>query len=702
MTKNRGMLPIARTQSNPDYASGVLPLPPQFVAESVVCSPRDQCPRIRPRSLLDCTSSLAADLYIPSIDAAIEKLLAQEDLDHNCQITLDDYYGLGLARIGTDPSDGYERISLEGMYCLSNLLQELYLARKSGRHSIVLPQSALRENPVSRLTRRIGDDFWPALTRQVSTENIMAMTFDTKIVDSDGRQHRVYVPHTDSKLFDFYLRMKSSHPGLDVQYLPKVIDAQYIRSINDKPGLLALALTQNQTGEFVGQPYIVPGGRFNEFYGWDLYMLALGLLASKTHEIRNWRLCRGMAENFIYEIDNYGKILNANRLYYLGRSQPPFLTDLCLRTYERGIALYGDLSDLHEFLKRSIRAAIKEYSTVWCAEPRLDRSTGLSCYHPDGLGVPPETEAGHFDAHLKPFATALGISIESYIRGYTSGEIHEPELDSYFLNDRAVRESGHDTSYRLEGRCASLVTADLNLLLYKYEIDIATTIDQEFGGDFENQSLQQWHDRALARKVAISKYLWNEKDCMFYDYDIRDHIQTRYESPTCLWPLWCGAASESQAQQIVRNSLHKLEEFGGLVGSSLQSRGTIGSTRPMRQWDYPFGWAPHQMVAWESLRKYGFTHDASRLAYKWMYMMLRSFISYNGVVVEKYNVLENATPHVVAAEYGNQGVDFEGVANEGFGWVNASFIYAQLFLTEKHAASLRFMVSPRDLFEMAK
>ena len=35
-----------------------------------------------------------------------------------------------------------------------------------------------------------------------------------------------------------------------------------------------------------------------------------------------------MVDNFVYEIENYGKILNANRTYYLNRSQPPFLTSM--------------------------------------------------------------------------------------------------------------------------------------------------------------------------------------------------------------------------------------------------------------------------------------------------------------------------------------------------------------------------------------
>ena len=50
---------------------------------------------------------------------------------------------------------------------------------------------------------------------------------------------------------------------------------------------------------------------------------------------------------------------------------------------------------------------------------------------------------------------------------YNHGEVKEPELDEYFMHDRGVRESGHDTSYRFEKRCASLATIDLNALLYK-------------------------------------------------------------------------------------------------------------------------------------------------------------------------------------------------------------------------------------------
>jgi alpha,alpha-trehalase len=128
------------------------------------------------------------------------------------------------------------------------------------------------------------------------------------------------------------------------------------------------------------------------------------------------------------------------------------------------------------WLKRAISAAIKEYHMYWMVEPALDTASGLSRYRPAGRGIPPETEASHFTHLLQPYATKLGKSVNEYIDGYNDGSIQEPELDEYFLHDRGVRESGHDTSYRLEKKCADLATIDLNSLLYKVSAFAATRL----------------------------------------------------------------------------------------------------------------------------------------------------------------------------------------------------------------------------------
>jgi len=48
---------------------------------------------------------------------------------------------------------------------------------------------------------------------------------------------------------------------------------------------------------YLPNSYVVPGGRFNEMYGWDSYFIILGLVADRRTD-----LARGMIENFFFEI----------------------------------------------------------------------------------------------------------------------------------------------------------------------------------------------------------------------------------------------------------------------------------------------------------------------------------------------------------------------------------------------------------------
>ncbi|EGW34560.1 uncharacterized protein SPAPADRAFT_70652 [Spathaspora passalidarum NRRL Y-27907] len=665
------------------------------------------------RQSVDDTTIRPKKFYIPDVEDTLKELLANEDTDGNCQITIEDS-GPKMLRLGTANSNGYYQSSVRGTYMLSNLLQELTIASRFGRRQILLDEARLNENPLNRMKRFISTAFWKALTRKITKENVTEMSADTKIletwIDDDGvlhkdePSHRIYVPYNRADQYEFFKRIQKDHKNLDVQYLPKVIDAQYIKSINKKPGLLALATRPDPDDpeNLLSWPYVVPGGRFNELYGWDSYMETLGLLTDVTPGRReHLELARGMAENFIYEIQHYGKILNANRSYYLGRSQPPFLTDMALRIFNKTIEIAPDeIDDATDFLKRSTLAAIQEYETVWCCKPRLDERTGLSCYHPDGVGVPPETEATHFDAVLKPFLEKHKLSRDEFIEKYNDGIIKEPYLDEYFLHDRAVRESGHDTSYRLEGKCAYLATVDLNSLLYKYENDIAFILANFFHDNLEDydgtiHTSPIWKERAKQRRINVDKYLWNEEDSIYYDYNVHDQEQTRYESATTFWPLYAELSSPEQAEALIRNSLSKFEEHGGLASGTLKSRGEVGLTRPSRQWDYPFGWAPQQILAWIGLVNYGYDGVARRLAYRWLFMMTKSFVDYNGVVVEKYNVTKGAVPHRVDAEYGNQGLDFKGVATEGFGWVNASYLFGLQFLNLYAQRALGTLTPPK-------
>ncbi|MGH9439008.1 MAG: trehalase family glycosidase, partial [Terriglobia bacterium] len=105
-----------------------------------------------------------------------------------------------------------------------------------------------------------------------------------------------------------------------IEHLPKAIHGLGeidVRSIRP-PGLL-----------YLPHPYVVPGGMFNEMYGWDSYFILRGLLHDGKLD-----LARGMVENFFFEIAHYGAILNSNRTYHLTRSQPPFLSEMVRAVYE--------------------------------------------------------------------------------------------------------------------------------------------------------------------------------------------------------------------------------------------------------------------------------------------------------------------------------------------------------------------------------
>ncbi|KAF9170654.1 alpha,alpha-trehalase nth1 [Mortierella sp. AD011] len=657
--------------------------------------------------------------FLIDVEETQRLILEQEDTDGDFQITVNDI-GPKVITLGTADSAGFNKYDVRGTYMLSNLLQELSLAQDYGRKYVVLDEARLNENPVDRLSRMIRHHFWDGLTRRIDAEGLETISNDPKN-RSKNTAPRIYVPFGEQEVLDYYNNVKITKPSLhlEVEQLPQEITPKYVQSINEKPGILALAMTKHIDDDGIetlkGVPFVVPGGRFNEMYGWDSYFESLGLLVDGRLE-----LAKGMVDNFVYEIEHYGKILNANRSYYLTRSQPPFLTDMMLKVYDR-LPPSLEAENKH-WLAGPLTAAIKEYLTVWVSEPRYDPESGLSRFYSEGIGMPPETEATHFDHVIKPFSDAKGMSIKEYSKMYNEGTIIEPELDTYFKHDRAVRESGHDTTYRLDNHCADIGTVDLNALLYKYEIDIAETIHTIFGDSFETPFFEsyetrsrekdgekeerpqtvvhtsaEWFERARIRQEKIDRYCWNEERGMYFDYNTRLKTMDTYESVTTFYTMWAGCADRRKAERMMSKALPLFEVKGGLVSGTESSRGLITLARPNRQWDFPFGWAPHQIISWIGFERYGFHEETKRTCYRWLYTITKSFVDFNGVVPEKFDVV-NMT-HKVQVEYGNVGVDFKFVPREGFGWMNASYQVGLGYMDRRLRRALGAVMDPNKVFQ---
>ena len=333
-------------------------------------------------------------------------------------------------------------------------------------------------------------------------------------------------------------------------------------------------------------------------------------------------------------------------------------------------------------------------------EKRLTQ-TGLSRYYGEGIGQPPEVEPGHFDYLYAKYAKKLGMDAKQVEESYQSGKLSVPELDEFFTHDRSMRESGHDKTYRWNDSCADYVTVDLNSLLYKFELDIADTIRNKFNdalktdtGKIEVSSI--WYQRASHRKELMGKYLWDQGEGLFFDYNTISQKRKKYVSAVAFYPLWAGLATEKQAKSIVESAIPALEMAGGIVGSTEKARGKISESRPARQWDYPNGWAPHQIMAWQGLIDYGYNDIAYRLIYRWLYTITRNAVDYNGTVPEKFDVVNRT--HLVFAEYGNVGTKFAYITKEGFGWMNASYQVGLKYLPQNLREKLEKLIPPEWIF----
>ena len=507
---------------------------------------------------------------------------------------------------------------------------------------------------------------WDRLTRSMSDCNTVV---DSKLANSSV----LYLPARYPVPPEVKRLQQECH--VEVKTLPAVIhDPGEVDTSKINPhGLL-----------FLENKYVVPGGPFNEMYGWDSYFIIRGLVRDGRVD-----LARGMVENFFFEIEHYGTILNANRTYYLTRSQPPFLSAMIMSVYEA--EQHAGKAD-KVWLKRAYQYATRDYR-MWTTAPHLAGTTGLSRYYDFGNGVTPESpqDEGAVQRQALAYMVAHPAEAAGYFterpKGETGGpfdptytievcensESNNPGCEpkstvhlttDYFKGDRAMRESGYDISFRFGPYGAGthhFAPVCLNSLLYKTEKDLAA-MARILG---EPGEAEQWEQKAKARVVAMDKLFWDDQRGEFLDYDFVAGKRSTYDFATTFYPLWTGWATREQARVVVEN-LKRFELAGGIVASRNQSG---------VQWDFPFGWAPQQLFAVDGLRQYGYYADAERISTKFLSTVMENF-QRDGYIVEKYNMLTRSSDVKVAAGYQMNAV--------GFGWTNGVFLVLLDELSKAH------------------
>ncbi|MEM9946594.1 MAG: trehalase family glycosidase [Cyanobacteria bacterium P01_D01_bin.36] len=501
--------------------------------------------------------------------------------------------------------------------------------------------SAERLNKV----RKYIKEKWPELKRD--RNHLLSAAKDTKQAHVEGDKWIVYVSEKED-IDQIRESLAAEIPGdlkqITLQQLPDNTGKV------DTHGLL-----------YLPGDYVVPGGKFNEAYGWDSYFILRGLLLDNEIE-----LAKSLTDQLLYQVVHYGAVLNANRTYFLSRSQPPFLSRMVLEVYER-------TQDL-DWLSASV-PVLETYYQYWYIGEHLHKPSGLSQFYDFGDGPAPEVVVSEMDEQGKThFDRVKEFYRQNEVEAYDVSLYYDREKDElmelFYKGDRTMRESGCDPTDRFGPFSVDVLfylPVCLNSLLHQMEQDIAeiysnlnSGADRVYGQDIDqydepemSAEEQIWRERAQQRKAKVNKYLWDEASGLYFDYHTMTGERRQYEFATTFYPLWTGIASAEQAKRVVEN-LSKFEAPGG-VRTSTHNSGN--------QWDDPMGWAPLQLMAVEGLMRYGYEVDAKRLASRFITMVTEDF-ERCGNLVEKYH-LENCSSEVFdEIEYGYS-------SNEvGFGWTN--------------------------------
>jgi alpha,alpha-trehalase len=531
---------------------------------------------------------------------------------------------------------------------------------------LTLVRTNAQQAPDPNATLRYIHGSWETLTRSMtSCESLV----DVKVRDNSTKVQPILYMPADVPAPPKVQAMQQSC-NVRIIALPRRIEKlgdvrpEEVRT----PGLL-----------YLPNPYVVPGGRFNEMYGWDSYFILLGLEADHHEEV-----AKGIVDNFLFEVEHYGSVLNANRTYYLTRSQPPFLTSMIRMVYENPKsfpATPAGRAQARAWLAHAYTLAVKDHAT-WERPEHKAGTTGLARYYDYGTGPVPEMaddDAYYVNvirwlvAHPHDGGDAFLVkgsehpdAAEAARLKTASCDVHESVVCTkawfggyrltrdFYEGDRAMRESGFDPSNRFgpfSGATHHYAPVCLNSLLYRYERDLQH-IALLLGYVKESA---HWERVSQARAAAIQRYLWRVKDGVFADFDFTRARSSTYDYVTSLYPLWGGFATREQATKM-ELKLSLFERPGGL---------SMSNTNSGLQWDEPFGWAPTNWIAAAGLHAYGFRTDAARIAQHFNATVDAGYAT-DGTIREKYNVEAGNANVKVSAGYSTNEI--------GFGWTNAVYL----------------------------
>lgn len=400
-------------------------------------------------------------------------------------------------------------------------------------------------------------------------------------------------------------------------------------------------------------PYYSPSpgkdAMFSELYYWDCFFTnRYGLLTTGKED--DLTMAKNQVDNFIYLVNRFGYVPNANRFSMLNRSQPPFLSLMVKDVFER----IGDVN----WLGTAVVVLEKEYQ-FWM-QNRLDsfqlgsRWIALNHY-------------GHHakEPYLKHFYGVVNQRLQWNVDFSTLGVVPSAvDADIYKLDTLkqaahwlAEAESGWDFTPRFSGRCEDFFPVDLNAILADYEKNLHWFYSQLLV--FETNEIEKERmiqrisglEKAIARRAqAIKMLLWNKEKGVYCDFDKQRGMQSTRLTAASFFPVWLGIGFTNRNSfrsknnsKIDNKSVESLLRL--LKDDCLMPLEKLEVFNYQTQWNYGNVWPPFQAIAVESIRTYfpeQYSFWASAISKSYCKKVELEF-NRTGQLKEKYGIDENVS-----------------------------------------------------------
>jgi len=398
--------------------------------------------------------------------------------------------------------------------------------------------------------------------------------------------------------------------------------------------------SRNHDYHIIEVPYtcLVPNdSKYRYIFYWDSYFMFRGLLQTD----RAWVIPE-MVENFVYIFRKYQIIPNFSHPESLGRSHAPFLSSMILDAYT---VLQHD----HKLSSSIRRVLLRPQTKKHWLQTRM--------------------EIAKQEYHIV-WESPMDVDHQHYNHKVVDYELNRYGDRDVGYGQHAEQESGWDMTSRFYNRCHEFLPIDLNCFLYTYERDFAKVSDM-----LEDAvEKRYWEKRAHDRIERINRYMWNDTEGFFYDYDYIHKKQSQFLSLAGFVPMWAGIATAEQAKRMVEKLPVFKTPFGLAISdkASLPPPVDLGTlAEPYRitleevlkpeQWDYPNIWPPLHYLVVVGLLRYGYRDTAQELMEQYLATNAQAFRKHHAML-EKMDGLTGDKPPT-----------YWYPTQLGFGWTNAIF-----------------------------